>query len=303
MVYSRRIPLLVSVLIALVMVGGAFWLSSPQTPTANALSTAEALQAYAGKDADADGLPDWKEVLYETDPNNPHSVTPDKTDGEAVAAGLVEPRFKTAAEGDDMTALLEIYAESETVTDKFSKKFIENYLKKRVEGPLSKDELNAFIEEANAELTRRNITRYSIDDVKIGPRGQEAILKYVDDMDKVMVANSPKPDAKGVSEHFGDYVTGVETVRSMIRIREAGNAYTASAEAMMTVTVPPELLSQHLDFANAYALLGEVTTDMGAMDTDPVRGFLGFSQYEEAWGQASNTFAALGKAFTEQVDF
>ncbi len=302
MLHSRRIPLVVSLLLALGMVGGAFWLSAPQIPTANALSTEEALRAYAEKDTDADGLPDWEEVLYKTDPANPNSVSQEMTDGEAVAKGLVAPRFKTegTVEGD-MSGLLEIYASSGTVTDKFSRKFIENFIKERVDGPLSEEELLTFVETANAELLRRDISRYTTNDLKLGARGKEALLKYIEDLDRVMVTNSPTRDAKNVFEHYTDFVTGDDTVRSLIRIRAVGNAYAASAEAMMTITVPPEVAAQHIDFANAYALLAEATLDMGSMDTDPLRGLIGFTQYQDVWAHTSDAFAALGKTMSEQL--
>ena len=299
---SRRILLPLSIVLALLMVAGAFWLSTPLVPTVNALSTDEALKAYAEKDSDADGLLDWREVLYGTDSTNPHSVTADLLDGEAVAQGRVKPRFASSESEDDMTALLEIYVTSQTVTDKFGQKFIQNFVKQRVDGPLTKEELTAFIESANDELLSRNTARYSTSDLTIGPRGKDAIQKYINDLDRVMAANSPTRDSRNVLEHYGDFVTKNSDVRSLIRIRAVGSAYSKSAEAMMTITVPPEVAAQHVDFANAYVLLGEVTTDMGAMDTDPLRGLIGFTQYEDVWTRVSDAFAAIGKTVSEQLD-
>src|SRR5262245_15469456 len=90
----RTTSIIASLLIAGGMMAAAFWLSGPAR-TANALSTEEILAAYAVRDADADGLPDWQEALYGTDPANPHSIDASMTDAEAVAKGMVAPRFES----------------------------------------------------------------------------------------------------------------------------------------------------------------------------------------------------------------
>ncbi|MGZ2907003.1 thrombospondin type 3 repeat-containing protein, partial [Pseudomonas aeruginosa] len=49
------------------------------------------------KDSDNDGLPDWEEALYGTDPHNAHSISPTLTDGQAVAEGLIKPQMSIAS--------------------------------------------------------------------------------------------------------------------------------------------------------------------------------------------------------------
>ena len=88
-----------SVAIFLLLIVTAYGMSGPlpfHTSTAGAESTHDLLVSYASKDTDNDGLPDWQESLYGTDPNNAHSVNATVTDGEAVTQGLVKARFATA---------------------------------------------------------------------------------------------------------------------------------------------------------------------------------------------------------------
>lgn len=298
---SRRIPLILAIVLSIGMLAGAFVLSSP-APVAEAVSTEEILRAYAAKDTDQDGLPDWQEVLYGTDPENPRSVSPDMTDADAVAEGLVKPQFATEEpQGEDRAALAALYAENETVTDKFGRKFAENFLEKRTAAPLTEADMRALVESASTELSKRNLTRYSTKDIVVGERGQAAALAYLEEMDRVLVAYSPAPDTKDILEHFGDYVQGKETSRALLRIRELGKAYTVSAEAVMKVPVPPEFIATHLDFANAFAVVGEVAADMGAMDTDPLRGLIGVTHYTEAWSNTARAFAMLGKALGDTL--
>lgn len=300
---TRTTSIVASLFIAGSMVGFSWWLSGPGARTASALTTEEILRVYATKDSDADGLPDWQEALYGTDPANARSVDASMTDAEAVASGRVEPTFKTQAaptEGSDVPG---IDAAPDTLTDRFGRKFLENYLKLNSGTALSEADMTAFVEEAAAELRKERSARYSLTQIKLSERGQEAILTYVDSMGSTLATHSATPDEKSVYDHFGDFVTGIETTHSMERISELAEAYQSSAEAVMELSVPPEVAGAHLDFANAYAALGLVTEDMSHMGEDPLRGLLGLTEYVGAWNTFSDSFAALGKALDEQLDY
>src|SRR5207244_2422620 len=70
--------------IALVLVAGAYILARGfEAPAAARASTETALlQAIATKDSDGDGLPDWEEALYGTDPHVVDTRNLGMTDGE-----------------------------------------------------------------------------------------------------------------------------------------------------------------------------------------------------------------------------
>lgn len=296
--------IIAALLISGAMLGAAFWLSSPAR-MASAVSTEELLRAYAVKDADQDGLPDWQEALYGTDPADPRSIDPSMTDAEAVAQGLVEPRFSADpdAGAELSTEVPGVDAAPQTVTDRFGKRFLENYLRMSQGAPMSDEELAAFIEAAVKELAEERADRFALSDLSVGERGREALLSYAAAMDATLVAKSAERDEKSVYDHFADFVTGVETERSLARIGELADAYEASADAVMTLSVPPEVSAQHLDFANAYAALGEVTADMAAMNADPLRGLLGLVAYDGAWNRFSDALATMGKTLAEQLDY
>ena len=78
---------------ALLVVGSyalARGIASP--PVAQASTETALLQAIATKDSDSDGLPDWEEALYGTDPQVADSRHLGMTDGEAVSRGLIVPK-------------------------------------------------------------------------------------------------------------------------------------------------------------------------------------------------------------------
>src|SRR3989344_3578766 len=89
MIHSRTFLTIGALIIGAGFIVVAFLSSHPVASPVSAESTAELLKAYAAKDTDGDGLPDWQEALYGTDPTNPRSVQASMTDAEAVAKGLV----------------------------------------------------------------------------------------------------------------------------------------------------------------------------------------------------------------------
>ncbi|MDD2657474.1 MAG: thrombospondin type 3 repeat-containing protein, partial [Candidatus Pacebacteria bacterium] len=86
--------ILAATLFSAVLIGGAYvfarGIESPSV--AQASEESALLQAIATKDSDNDGLPDWEEALYGTDPRAVDSFKLGMTDGEAVAKGLIVPK-------------------------------------------------------------------------------------------------------------------------------------------------------------------------------------------------------------------
>ncbi len=301
-VSTRTKSIVAALLLGGVMVAGAFWLSSPSVRTAQALSTEDILRAYAMKDTDADGLPDWQEALYGTDPRNPRSVDPNMTDAEAVASGKVTPTFTSEETPERSIEVPGIDAGPETLTDRFGKKFLENYLRLNEGMPLSPEDMTAFIASASKELAEERGARFTLSDLTVVGGGEDALFTYVTTMDRVLTEHSASHDEKNVYDYFGEYVMGIETEHSMARIRELAQAYAESAEAIMQISVPSTVSGPHLDFANAYAGVGAVVEDMASMPEDPLRGLLGLLSYLDAWSAYSDALSKLGQTLDTHIN-
>src|SRR3990167_5251431 len=83
-----------AILFSAVLIVGAFVLARGIESPSSAQASEETalLHAIATKDSDSDGLPDWEEALYGTDPHNQDSFHLGMSDGEAVAKGLIVPK-------------------------------------------------------------------------------------------------------------------------------------------------------------------------------------------------------------------
>jgi len=280
------------------MVAGTYAVTGP-TPLFNlgriaeAQSSEELLREYAAKDSDTDGLPDWQEALYGTDPLNPESFQAGIKDGEAVAQGLIEPAVIVRAPGEltDPDTIPGTTALPNSVTDRFARAFFSQYLLSLDEESPSKEEVVSFVQNGVSELvaTYEPKAAFSTGDMKTGGgAGAEAIRMYIIDIEQVLQSTGATSAEKSELYYFEDAMRGDESaLKSIIDI---SGAYQVLSKSIQGTPVPREALKSHTDLANAFAQLAHVTEEMAALKSDPLRALLGIGSYRAS---ADKLFLAL----------
>ena len=282
---ARTVRIAAASILALVMVGGSYLLSGP-TPwgrIVEAESAEELLKAYAAKDTDTDGLPDWQESLYGTNPNDPESFQAGMKDGEAVAQGLVTPKVavRPADEPTDIDSIPGKAAAPSSITDRFAQAFLSQYLNNRGERVPTVEEMNAFVEGGIADLLAEggSPARYGTSDVAASPdSSDEGLRAYVVAVERAFEANEI-PGRKSELAHFSDALKG--DTGALASIAAISREYAGIERDLMLVPVPAEFRQAHLAMANAFAHLSEASADLAAMDEDPVRALVGLSLYKQ----------------------
>lgn len=291
----RTIGIIVACVIASILIGTAFLISGPLPSffgTANAESTHDLLVQYAAKDSDHDGLPDWEEALYGTDPNNPHSISPTLTDGEAVAQGLVKPAVATATSSPAAAnSIPGASVATTTVTDEFARELFSQYLLQL--GPNAQptpDDVATFVEQglANLSTNQQVPDAYNAGQVRVVGSGSDALISYAAAEESAFSKNTIKADRSEI-DYFADAVNKNDA-SALVEVKRIGAAYTALGSAYLAVPVPQEAAVPHLAIANALARLGGDITDMSMLGSDPLRSYLGLAKYEN---DASNLQKAL----------
>jgi hypothetical protein len=293
-------PRAVNIAAALLLSGGmiatAYWLSSPGIQTVSAVSTDEILRAYAAKDTDADGLPDWQEALYGTDVNNPRSVTPEMTDAEAVAQGLVAPQFRSAELGDtpDVPG---IDAAPETLTDQFGRKFLENYIRLAQDGVVTEAELGTFIESATTELEKEVARKevYTQKDLALLGAGGEALRAYAIQVEAA-INDIAFPREKDELEYVSAAMVE-DSAAAREAVEEITLAYQQMADVLIKIPAPRDLQYAAPRLANSLADTGEIFAHIQAFSTDPLRGLVGLKRYDDAKKEIFEAYAALYPIF------
>lgn len=303
---KRTVGILISIVLSLGMVSLAFYLSGhPTTPSASAESTEEILRAYASLDTDGDGLFDWQESLYGADPKNPNSLDPKKTDREMVDSGEVKPKFTsdTSSLEDPMgnENLPGIAVSSETLTDRFSRQLLQDYLTGNGTGKVpTEDDLIAFVNTNVDKLLKEGKTkqRFTSKDLVLAPEAPDAFLTYA-----VAVETMGKAQGIGVEKselfYFTEAVQAGDT-KALANVRFIGDVYGKLATAYSKIPVPQKLTSSHLRVANALARMNVVVGNMGAFDTDPLLALVGLSAYEETAIELVNAFSELYQKYVDE---
>ena len=126
-------PLFLSSLVAVGIVGSGIAMLPGKTPSAAAAKAAiippVAATVQQDVDTDHDGLPDWEEAVYGTDPNNPDTDGDGVSDGEEVRTGH-NPLKKGP---DDILYTLSLGNATSTNIDDEKKKFYSEFLSKEIE--------------------------------------------------------------------------------------------------------------------------------------------------------------------------
>lgn len=94
-----KIPLVTIILIALIIIGGIFWMLKYSNKDTELSDKTSEFSRENFKDSDNDGLRDWEEELYRTNPFNPDTDGDGYLDGEEVDSGH-NPLVK--APGDEL---------------------------------------------------------------------------------------------------------------------------------------------------------------------------------------------------------
>jgi hypothetical protein len=307
---ARSVRIISASALSVVLIGGAYAISGPipvlTSKTANAQSTDELLKAYAAKDSDSDGLPDWQEALYGTDPNNAHSVNASLTDAEAVSKGLVTP--KTSAQIPTVTqpisptdAAAEVPGPDPvagSLTDQFGKEFIQEFMAASGNGQqLTADQQQALITKLMASYTEKAIplltSSYTSVSIHVSPSA--TVSTYVGSIEQVFRTNDVPKDASNPFTLVQAYFQNND-LTAQKKLLALSNAYASITRGLLAVQVPASLASQHLALVRSFDTLAHVTKAQVNYTSDPLAALGSVALVAPTWQTLIDTFQSIAKA-------
>lgn len=296
-----------AVMIALVAVIGAYMLARGigQPRGASASAESELLAHIAAKDTDGDGLRDWEEALYGTDPRVSDTRKLGMTDSEAVAKGLIVPLAPTSlAVGSSTTLALDpsmpVPAEG-TLTRAVAANLYKVYaeaVSQSQSGTLTKTQIQAMtdsvVDNLNASIAPAANYK-SRGDITVSGGGPQAMKDYAAAAEAVLHANrttARKTDIAYLSSALNDGDTA-----ALAQIASLAAMFKSAAAGLAVLPVPVELVDQHLGLVNALARLGALNEDFTRTDTDPVAALMALKQYPIAAQQFATAFASITNVY------
>ena len=289
---SKKIILITSVAVVAIAVIFAFTRLSPKiTYTAATASTATTTGVLA-KDSDGDGLKDWEEQLWHTDPYNPDTDGDGTPDGLEIKLGRNPLVANTAPAGqppndklDSATVGNKINAQMEqdlTETDKFSRElFVKIIAANQSPTPPTEADFQNFLNstiknEVKAQkLKTHNAADFSIDTAET----PEKIKAY----GNAFAAILKKPPPRKL-EYEIKIVERAEKNKDPSELKKLeGNidAYTLLESSLLKLTVPQSALETHLALVNAAAGMAWSIRGLSYIMTDPLKALPGVTGYAE----------------------
>lgn len=270
-----------ALVIAVMMVGGAYLLSGPfaSTKSANAESTDELLAAYATKDTDSDGLPDWQEALYGTDPKKADTDGDGVNDGEAARKGMLTPNaLQSQLPSESLTTsddLPGVDPATGSLTEEFSQSFLQQYVSASQGQQLSDEDRQALISKLIGDFTgkvsQKLESKYSAVSVKTDT--SVTTLQYAGNVEKILRAHDlPAEASKPIPLMTALVDDNDPSARGKLLTISA--AYKAMYTDLVALPTPPSLVTQHVAFVRAFDGLARSTNIIANYEKDPL-GMLG----------------------------
>ncbi|MFZ2072382.1 MAG: thrombospondin type 3 repeat-containing protein [Minisyncoccia bacterium] len=229
------------------------------------------------KDSDNDGVMDWEEALWGTDPNKEISFNGIK-DSDYIKQKRSDLNLSENSETAQNDGEL-------TETDKFAQQFFASLSVMKQNGQIDKNTINNVSTALGQSIVDPNlIDKYTEKDMNLsqndGVNEQEIYYKNA----KNIFETYKKEGIGGELEIVGDIVSSGKTENeqdSIKKLATIASAYEGFAEKMVELEVPGSLEQYHFKIINSANNTGVSVRSMIKIIDDPIIGLSGLSQYQK----------------------
>ncbi|MFM2357574.1 MAG: hypothetical protein RJA61_311 [Candidatus Parcubacteria bacterium] len=302
---SRILLLIASISVAGGLIFFATQTFKPQTfvpiPEKSGLIVEKALQNTSSEDTDQDGLKDWEEVLWGTDPSKADSDGDGENDGDEVIAGK-NPKVTGAGSGAETISSIKNEEENLTETDKFSRAFFEEYLslKQKTGASVSPITQENIIKELLENQKPFTFTTYSESDLFVNQDiSTQALKQYGNAVGKAFNNNPTPAGQKHEIDIFEAAITS-ERAQDLAGLSPIIDSYAGTLKNLLSIQVPKTALSLHLNLINSMSAVVESITAMRSFFDDPISALPGIGAYNTFSKQLRNSFGAYQIFFLQK---
>lgn len=257
------------------------------------------------KDSDNDGLKDWEEALWKTDPENPDTDNDGTSDGEEVknnrnplVPGPSDSLFETIAQGAEET---NIDQESFNLTGILGRQFFAEYLTLKQSGAEIGESTQAEL--INSFLTNLAIPEpndaHTLSDVKTyQPKTKEEIKEYGNNLGLIIKRHF---DAIPETELtiFNNALAN-ENESELEKLNPLILAYKNTAIQFLELGTPQNLSKDHLKIINTFQQISKQLTNMKKVFADPVLAIASLKQYQKTSQEAYTALQNIHLSFLGQ---
>lgn len=242
------------------------------------------LEDLVTKDTDGDGVLDWEEALWGTDP------TKTDTDGDGITDKEEIEGLKAEAGVDPDSIIFSANAENLTETDKFARELFTTAAALSQGGALDEETIDA-IGNSLAEnfYTSKQRKIFTITDIKtIDNESKETTLEYGKQLGTIQ-EKYPLGKAEDVAFTLLNSITpeGETDVAALNKLDPTINQLNNIVRELAITDTPRYIAPMHLLIINEFQHLSENISDMKKIEDDPVVALGAINTYEENLSEIS----------------
>lgn len=266
-------------------------------------------QESLSKDTDTDGLKDWEEVLWGTNPKKPDTDGDGTQDNDEI---LVKRDPTKAGPNDALTDISTLTARSsnntdtssteENITQSIASKFGAAYFKQKLSTQGNNIDPQQFTTAAFNEITNSIKTgisqapqdHYTASDFATSAdNSSESIRAYINALGTIIESTQfPKKNELEIAQN----ALTSDNFDGLGELTQFSIGYKTLAENMLGMKVPTSMLDTHYAMANSFWRLSTIVHDMAQLHEDPIKGMVAMNQYTD---EAARSVAPLKRVVQE----
>jgi hypothetical protein len=281
----------------------------PKTKSVNAEDTEKLLRAYTQKDTDSDGLPDWQEALYGTDPNKKISTKFGVSDGEAASKGLLTPQTLASlipkeSEVTAESALATIPGTDPapgSVTEQFSKEFLKSYVAQSNGTPMGPEAQQKIIDKLLLDFGARTAavldSTYTL--ISLHTSVGVSLLDYAGSVEKILTTHDIPADA-GKPIPLMEALIQKNDASAKEKLLTISDTYRAISNDLVALSIPPSLSAAHLALVQSFDSLARSTKIIANFEKDPLAVLGAVSVFKSSSVKLGSSVVEIGTKILSQ---
>jgi len=249
-------------------------------------------------DTDGDGVPDWQENLYGTDPSKPQT-TPGIPDRVAIQKIKAQNQANTDGTETSTTGPTQPL----TQTDKFSQELFSTVASLSETGAMDQNTVNKLTDSLNSQIQNSQPRKiFLMSDINVTKDDStQAYKNYTGALNNVGTKNPIQGNALEVLQEFaGDGQNA--NVDALQKLTPIIKETTAFINGMAAIPVPPSLAQDHLDVINSLEQLIENLSDIQLFNSDVIVSMSAASQFEKNTNAFQASIQTLNTAIAGKIN-
>ena len=293
---------IVFAIIPLALLGGFFIFSeirNPQTAEIKPIIVdRHSAQDSSSLDSDGDGLKDWEEQIYGTNPHNPDTDGDGTDDGDEIALSRDPLKPNTSKDPNHPNDYLTEKtvpvppASSDTpdidqpaITRKLAEVFGRDYLANLVQNPDQQPDLNGIankMAQVAIDASASHTPPITIKDIITPSASADDMKKYLRQFDQILLAAlAPITDKKSLTDIVANAVTDHASDAAVNELTVRINAYNQFLQNIKNLPIPEDFISLHLDYLNTAVREREAIEKIKAAKNDPALVIVGIRELSQ----------------------